>query len=234
MEIKNKAAQRLGFWSAISTAIMTLWFSIAFGLYQPILYAPWPGIQAYAAAFKVEPFLAWVIPCLLLTFCFLITMVCLHTLASEERKIWSLLALVFAIAYTTIISTLYYIQIVVVEHNLVHQSTDGLTLWLFASPYPYSFPGALEGIGYAFMGLSLIFASKLFSGNKLSKWISRLFLFSGLSGLSIFTNPLFPLPTLIILIIALANAVLLFSSLILTSIWFKQSHQTSLKNTLPL
>lgn len=230
MTLKNKTAQQLGFWSAVSTAIMTLWFSIAFGLYQPILYAPWPGMQAYADAFKVEPFLAWVIPCFLLTFCFLIMMVCLHTLTSEEEKIWSLLALVFAIAYTTIISALYYIQIVVVEYNLVHQSTDGLTLWLFASPYPHSIPGAMEGIGYAFMSLSLIFASKLFFGNKLSKWISRLFLFSGLSGLSIFTNPLFPLPIIIILIIALANAILLFSSLVLTSIWFKQSHQILLQN----
>ena len=230
MTIKNQTAQQLGFWSAVSTAIMTLWFSITFGLYQPILYAPWPGMQTYADEFKVEPFLAWVIPCFLLTFCFLTMMVCLHTLTSEEDKIWSLLALVFATAYTTIISACYYIQIVVVEYNLVHHSTNGLTLWLFASPYPHSIPGAMEGIGYAFMCLSLIFASKLFSGNKLSKWINRLFLFSGLTGLSIFTNPLFPLPTIIILIIAFANAIFLFSSLILASIWFKQSHQTSLQN----
>jgi hypothetical protein len=230
MTIKNKTAQQLGFWSAVSSAIASLWFSITFGLYQPILYAPWPGIQAYADAFEVEPFFAWIIPCFLLTFCFLIMMVCLHTLASEEEKIWSLLALVFAIAYTTIISALYYIQRVVVVYNLVHHSTDGLALWLFAFPYPHSIPGAMEGIGYSFMSLSLIFASKLFSGNTLSKWISRLFLFSGLTGFSIFTNPLFPLPTTIILIIASANAILLFISLILTSIWFKQSYQISLQN----
>ncbi len=230
MTIKNKTAQRLGFWSAVSTAIVTLWFSIAFGLYQPILHAPWPGMQAYADSFKVEPFLACIIPCFLLTFCFLTMTVCLHTLTSEENKIWSLLALVFAIAYTTILSACYYIQIVVVEYNLVHHSTDGLTLWLFASPYPHSIPGAMEGIGYAFMSLSFIFASKLFSGNKLSKWINRLFLLSGLTGLSIFTNPLFPLPLNIILVIAVANAILIFSSLILVSIWFKQSHQISLQN----
>ncbi|MDQ1252129.1 MAG: hypothetical protein QG646_1244 [Euryarchaeota archaeon] len=226
----NKTAQQLGFWSAVSSAIVILWFSSAFGLYQPILHAPWLGMQIYVDAFKAEPFLAWIIPCFLLTFCFLTTMVCLHTLTSEENKIWSLLALVFAIAYTTILSACYYIQMVVVEYNLVHHSTDGLTLWLFAFPYPHSIPGAMEGIGYAFMSLSLIFASKLFSGNKLSKWINRLFLLSGLTGLSIFTNPLFPLPLTIIMIVAVANAVLLFSSLILVSIWFKQSHQTSLQN----
>ena len=104
MTIKNKTAQQLGFWSAVLTAIMLLWFSIAFGLYQPILHAPWPGMQTYANTFKVVPFLAWVIPCFLLTFCFLVMMVCIHTLASEEKKIWSLLALAFAIAYAIILS----------------------------------------------------------------------------------------------------------------------------------
>jgi len=223
MIIKNNIAQKLGFWAAVLAAVTELWFSIAFGLYQPILYAPWHGMQEYADNFKVEPFIAWIVPCFLLTICFLTMMVCLHVSASEEKKIWSLLAVVFAIAYAIIISTLYYIQAVVVVHNLVHHSTDGLALWIFASPYPNSFPGALEGIGYLFMCLSLISASRLFSGDKLSKWISRSFLFSGLTGSLIFTNPLYPLPIIIVLIDVVANAIILFVSLGLTSIWFKRS-----------
>jgi hypothetical protein len=220
---KNNTLQQIGFWSAILAAVTELWFSIAFGLYQPILYAPWHGMQAYADNFKVEPFIAWIIPCFLLTICFLTMMVSLHASISDEKKIWSLLAVVFAIAYTTIISTLYYIQAVVVVHNLVRHSTDALTLWIFAPPYPNSFPGALEGIGYLFMCLSLISASRLFSGDKLSKWISRSFLFSGLTGFVIFTNPLYPLTTIIVLIVAAANAIILFGALSLTSIWFKRS-----------
>ena len=223
MIIKNKTAQQLGFWAAVLAAITELWFSIAFGLYQPILYAPWHGMQSYADNFKVEPFTAWIIPCFLLTICFLTMMVCLHVSTSEEKEIWSLLAVIFAVAYATIISTLYYIQAVVVSYNLVHHSTDGLTLWLFAPPYPNSFPGAMEGIGYLFMCLSLISASRLFPGDKLSKWISRSFLFSGLTGSIIFTNPLYPLPIIIVLIVAVANAIILFGSLSFTSIWFKRS-----------
>jgi hypothetical protein len=223
MIIKNNKVQQIGFWSAILAAITELWFSISFGLYQPILYAPWHGIQAYADNFKVEPFIAWIIPCFLLTIFFLTMMVCLHASTSEEKKIWSLLAVVFAVAYTIIISALYYIQAVVVVHNLVRHSTDGLALWIFAPPYPNSFPGALEGIGYLFMCLSLISASRLFSKDKLSKWISRSFLFSGLTGSLIFSNPLYPLPTIVVLIDVAANAIILFVSLSLTSIWFKRS-----------
>jgi len=227
MAITNKKALQLGFWSAVLAAITELWFSIAFGLYQPMLYEPWHGMQSYADNFKVEPFFAWIIPCFLLTVCFLTMMVCLHASSSEDKNLWSLLAVGFAIAYATIISALYYIQAVVVSHNLVHHSTDGLTLWLFASPYPNSLPGALEGIGYLFMCLSLISASRVFSGNKLSKWINRLFLYSGLTGFIIFTNPLYPLPTIIVLTVALANAIVLFSSLCLTSLWFKRMQTKS-------
>lgn len=230
MTIKNETVQRLGFWSAVLTSMLILWYAIAFGLYQSILHAPWSDMQTYSDTFKVEPFIAWIIPCFLLTFCFLIMMVCIHTLTSEDKKIWSLLALVFAIAYNTLLSACYYIQIVVVEYNILHHSTEGLTLWLFAPPYPHSIPGALEGIGYAFMSLSLIFASKLFSGNKLSEWINRSFLFSGLTGLIVFTDPIFPLPLTITLIVACSNAILLFTAFFLTSIWFKQSHKTSLQN----
>jgi len=227
MMIKNKTAQQLGFWAAIINAILILWFSIAFGLYQPILHAPWTDMQTYADTFKIAPFIAWIIPCLCLTICFLIMIVCIHILTSDEKKIWSMLALVFAIAYTTLLSICYYIQIVVVEYNIIHNSTEGLTLWLFASPYPHSIPGALEGMGYAFMSLSLIFVSKLFSGNNLSKLINRMFLFSGLTGFAVFTDPIFPLPVTIILIIVIANAIFLFTALILTAIWFKQSLKTT-------
>lgn len=224
---KNIKAQRLGFWSAVMTAIMLLWFSIAFGLYQPILHAPWPGMKTFADTFEVAPFLAWLIPCFLLTFCFLIMMACIYTLTSDEKKIWGLLALIFAIAYTIILSACYYIQMVVVEYNLVRHSTEGLTLLLFASPYPHSIPGAMEGIGYLFMCLSLIFTSKLFSGDKLSKCIKWTLLFSGLTGFIVFTDPLSPLPLIITLIVAFANAIFLTGSIILVCIWFRKSYNTS-------
>jgi hypothetical protein len=230
MTLKNKTAQQLGFWSTVLTTIMMIWYAIAFGLYQPTLHAPWPGMQAYADAFRVGPFLAWIVPCFLLTLCFLVMMVCLYTLAADEKNIWGLLSVVFAIAYTIILSTCYYIQVVVVEHNIVHHSTEGLSLWLFAPPYPHSIPGAMEGTGYAFMSLSLIFASNLFSGNKLSKWIKRSFLLSGLTGLIVFTDPIFPLPLFIALLDALANAIFLITGLILVSVWFKQSSKRSIQN----
>jgi len=230
MKNNNRAAQLLGFWSAVLCAIMLLWFSIAFGLYQPVLHAPWSGMPIYEHTFEVAPFLAWAIPCFLLTFCFLFMMICIHTLASREKKLWSLLSLVFAITDTVILSVCYYIKVVVVEYILVHHSNEGLIFWLFAPPYPHSIPGAIEGIGYLFMSMSLIFASRLFSGNRLSKWIKWTFLFSGLTGFIVSTDTLLPLPLIVTLIDACANAILFTSSLVLVSIWFRSSYNTSSRN----
>jgi hypothetical protein len=63
---KNQSISKIGFWSSLLTAILNLWWLIAFIIYQPILQAPWSGIDSYAESFKQLPFLAWVIPCFLL------------------------------------------------------------------------------------------------------------------------------------------------------------------------
>jgi len=226
MKRNRSVTSRIGFWSGVLTTLLTLWFAIAFGLYQPILHAPWHGIESFAETFNSAPFLLWVIPCLFLTVSFLTMITCLYSLGQDENKIYGLFALVFAIAYTTILSSTYYIQLVVVNYNLSNHSTEGLSLWLFANPYPHSLPGALEGIGYGFMSLSMIFVSRLFSGNKLSIWLRWTFLFSGLTGLIVFTDPIFPLPLLATLIIAFANALLLIVAFGITSYWFYNTNKS--------
>jgi hypothetical protein len=220
-------SSRLGLCTAVLSAILTAWFAIAFGIYQPILHAPWHDIKTYMDTFRSAPFLAWVIPCLFLTISFLTMITCLYCFTTAENKVFGLLSLVFAIAYTTILSSTYYIQLVVVNYNLVNHSSDGLSLWLFAHPYPHSLPGAFEGIGYGFMSLSLISASRIFSANKLSIWLRRTFLFSGLTGLIVFTDPIFPLPIFAVLPIAFANALFLIAGFILISVWFWKTNKSS-------
>lgn len=223
MKRNNSFASRLGFWTGAFTVILTLWFAIAFGLYQPILHAPWHDIKTYADIFSSGPYLAWVIPCLFLTVSFLTMITCLYTFARDEKKIYGLLSLVFALAYTAILSSTYYIQLVVVDYNLSNHTTEGLSLWLFANTYPHSLPGALEGIGYGFMSLSLISASRIFSGDKLSIWLRWTFMLSGLTGLIVFTDPIFPLPLFATLTIAFTNALFLIVAFTLICFWFRKT-----------
>jgi hypothetical protein len=222
---RNKIIFKLGFWSSLFTAILNFWFLIAFAVYQPTLYAPWRGIDAYAESFNQLPFLAWVIPCFFLTLAFLIMMTSIYALVEEENKIWGLLALVFAAIYTTISSTNYYIQMAVVRYNLIHKMTEGISLWLFANYYPHSIPGALEGIGYFFMCLSFLCAAMVFSHGRFEQWIHWLFVVTGILGLVVFTDPLYKLPPILTLIDAGIVGLLITIGPILLAVLFRKKSE---------
>ena len=213
---------KIGFMSSLLTAFLNFWYLVAFIMYQPILYAPWSGIDSYAESFKQLPFMAWVIPCFLLTLSFLTMIITIHQLMEEKNKIWSLLALVFAAIYTTILSTNYYIQMTVVRHNLINNMTDGISLWLFADYYPYSIPGALEGVGYLFMCLSFLCVSKVFGQGRLERWVHWTFIVAGISGLLIFTNLLYELPLVPVLVDAGIAGIAMTIGPILLAVLFKR------------
>jgi len=191
---KNKPAATIGFWAALLTAVLNVWYFVAFISYQPIFNAPWHGLAAYAASFQPLPFLAWVVPCFFLAPMFLTMMTCLHAWTREEKQTWSLLAVVFAVVYATLLSALYYIQMTVVRQNLVNGTTEGLSLWLFGYQSPYNIPQALEAVGYGFLCISSLFAAQVFEGGKLQQWVRWSFVGTGLSGLVYPISLLFPLP----------------------------------------
>ena len=225
IKMKNQIILKIGFWSSLLTAILNLWYLIAFIIYQPILHAPWSGIDSYAESFRQLPLLSWAIPCFLLTLAFLTMIITIYILTEEENRIWSLFALVFAAIYTTILSTNYYIQMTVVRHNLLNKMTDGISIWLYANYYPYTIPGALEGVGYLFMCLSFLCVSKVFRHGKLQRWIHWLFIAAGISGLLVFTDPLIKLPLVIIFIdLGIAGIVMTIGPILLAALFWKNNH----------
>jgi hypothetical protein len=221
---KKKLAATIGFWSALLLVVLNLWYFIAFVLYQPILHARWPGLAAYAAHFQPAPLLIWVVPTFFIGPVFLVMIACLYAWTGEEKQVWSLLALVFAVAYTAVLSPNYYIQMTMVPHNLANGITDGMTLWLYADPfYPYTIPGALEGVGFAFTGLSFLFASAVFEGGKLERWVRWTFFGTGLSALVAFVDPLIRLPLVIVFGDLFAAAVLLTLAPVLLAVLLRRS-----------
>jgi hypothetical protein len=63
---KNKSAATIGFWAALLTAVLNLWYFLAFLPYSPNFNVPWHGLAASAASFQSLPFLAWIVPCFFL------------------------------------------------------------------------------------------------------------------------------------------------------------------------
>ncbi len=220
---RNKPAATIGFWAALLTAVLNLWFVVAFIPCLPILNAPWQGLAAYAASFQPLPFLAWVVPCFFLAPMILTMMTCLQAWTGEEKQTWSLLALVFAVVYATLMSALYYMQMTVVRQNLVNGTTEGLSLWLFGYHNPYNLPQALEAVGYGFLSVSFLFAAPIFEGGKLQQWVRWTFVGFGLSGLVYPISLLFPLPPVLILFDIGALTLLLTLAPVLLALLFQRS-----------
>ena len=197
---KRKLSAVIGFWSALLVAILNIWFYIAYGYYQSTQFLPWHGLTDYAASYQPFPLLAWVIPCFLLAPALLIMISCVHIRVEEEKRIWSFLAVVFAVVYTTLMSVNYYIQMTVVNFNLTKNNTDGLSLWLYAYPYPRSLPGAFEGVAYGFLCVSFLFIAQIFKEGKLQRWAHWMFVGTGVTGLVVFIDPLFRLPVAFLIV----------------------------------
>jgi hypothetical protein len=220
---RTKVEYKIGFWSALLMAIVNLWFYAAFLPYSSVWQAIWPGISSYAASFQSGPFLAWIVPAFLLPPIILIMMVSVHRTTAREKGIWSLLGMVFAMAYTAVVTTFYYIQMTTIPFHLANGTTEGLSLWLFAYYYPHNIFGAIEGIGYGFLAISVIFTGLVFRGGKLQQWVRWTFIGLGISVSALFINPLFTLPAALGMISGLVGLVLGILAPVLLAILFRRS-----------
>jgi hypothetical protein len=177
----SKSVGRLGFWSAALVTAWTLWFLAAFAAYLPALPATWPGIDAFAASFQPLPYLAWVVPCLLLALTFPVMMSAVHFATPEERCIWSWLGVMFGAMYGAVLGATYFLLMTVVRSALESGDTQGLT-WLVVGS-PHSVTNTLEGAGYGLMGLSMLLAGPAFEGGALGRGLRWLLVANGLAGI---------------------------------------------------
>jgi hypothetical protein len=168
----------LGFWSAILAAILSLVFAVLAVAFSP---PEWNGIEAYAQRYDFLQMLN-MIPVLVVPIAVIVVMACLHSLAPESKKVFSLTAVAFSAIYATIIPVNYYIQLFVVRLNIVSGDLDGLQL--LAMPNLHSVFFALETIGYMFLSLATLFILPVFGSGKLAHWIRVFVIISG--GLGIF------------------------------------------------
>ncbi len=102
--------------------------------------------------------------------------------ASDDKKIWSLLGLIFAVMYGAILAANYWLLLTVVRESLLGGYTEGLEWFVIGSPH--SITNTIEGIGYGFMGLAAVFVSQVFDGDKLKNWLRWLFIVNGVAGIA--------------------------------------------------
>lgn len=181
MENTKMSISRVGFYSAIFTSLFTA-IALVVGAMTPPISGPFCESDCisypytYVAAFVPGDYL-WMYPALLSVLVFVVLMVCIHNAAAAEKRLFSLVAVCFAIMSSTILGADYFIQLAVIQPSLLKGETEGLSL---ISQYnPHGIFIALEDLGYLMMSVASLFAAFVFTGqNKVERAIRWLFITS--------------------------------------------------------
>jgi hypothetical protein len=135
----------------------------------------WRGIEAFAQGFRPIEMLN-LVPSLPLASAYVVMLACLHMRTPAHRRLWSLLGLTFGIIYAVMASANYLIQFIVVRPNLLQGEVEGLSLFVMGNPRSVFWALA---VSYAYMALSMLFASGALGAGRLERWARGLFLAVG-------------------------------------------------------
>ena len=217
----NPAVSRLGFWSAVLTAVFAAAF-LAVGIVTPVRSIPYP----YVASFIPVDYV-WMYPGFLLAPIFVVLVACIHYYAADDKKLFSQIALSFAIIYAAVITTDYFIQLTVIEPSILSGETAGLAL--FTEYNPHGLLVALESLGYLMMNGAFLFAAAVFAGGRLERALRWLFVASFVAAVGSFVSLCllgYAIVAFEVTIITI-NSIVLIVSGVLLSIVFKRAARGS-------
>lgn len=165
----SKLVGKIGFYSAMLSTI----FSIAYIVAQAadLLGLLGPSGGPVSLIFLMAP-------SIFLASSFVILMISIHYYASEEKKIWSHIGLIFATIYAVLISIVYYTQLTWVIPHMLQGTEEQISAFIFKSFD--SFLYAVDVLGYSFMSLSTLFAAPVFVEGRLERTISWFLIANGL------------------------------------------------------
>jgi hypothetical protein len=174
---QSGSMRRLGFWSAILTAIIA-----AAALGVAVTTAPArSGSNCMFATCITYPYTDavefvsndyfWMVPAFLMGPLFVILVVCIRHQAAQARQGFGQIALAFAVISAAALTINYYIQLSVVQPSLLKGEFDGLAL--FSQYNPHGIFIALEDLGYLMMGAAFLFTAHLFAQRERLEWFIR-------------------------------------------------------------
>lgn len=180
----------LGFLAAVATAVLSA-IALTIGFVTPVrggpfcpsdcITYPYVDVGAYFPTDYV-----WILPAFLLVPTFLVLMACIHAYAADDRKLFGLLGLSFAVVYAAVIATDYFVQVVVIVPSVRAGETEGLSVFTMYDPHGLFL--ALEGLGYLFMAAAFLWAAPIFGGGRLERSIRWIFVAGFVAAISMFVG----------------------------------------------
>jgi len=154
----TRSVARLGLWSGIACAVLSVAFSV-------LMVLDISGVLS--GTFQL-------IPMLLLAPCFVVLVACIDDNAAPDAKLWTKLGLSFSVAYAVVVSFNYLMQLTVVPQNPARYA------WLAMEFRPDSMFGALELLGYCWQCLAMFALVPLFAWKGSGRVIKSIFLANGI------------------------------------------------------
>lgn len=96
----------------------------------------------------------WMFPAMLISILYLMMMNAVHEQVQPERKLFSRIAVHFALISAIALISDYFLQVSVIPPSLVNQEHDGISLLTQFNPHGIFI--ALEELGFTFMSLSFL------------------------------------------------------------------------------
>lgn len=175
--MKNNTILNIGFWSALATTF----FAIIYIIPQLIIGIDMPESK------KDLTFI--LLPSMFLALSFLFMMVAIHYYADEDKKIWSHIGLLFALAYFIFVSIVYFTVLTVTMPHMLRGESASVEVLHYV---PKSFMTGIDALGYTAMSLSTLFAAPVFNKTKLKKWIRIVFISNGVIAPIILSTQVYP------------------------------------------
>jgi hypothetical protein len=184
--VETANLSRLGFWASILTAVAAaaaLGIAITTAparsgpnclvdLVGSCVTYPYTDVAAFVPIEYI-----WMVPALLMALLFVVLVACIHQYAALDKKVFSQIALSFAVMAATAHAINYFIQLAVVEPSLLRGELEGLAL--FSQYNPHGIFIALEDVGYLMMGIAFLFVGAVFDRHeRLERVIRLLFIIS--------------------------------------------------------
>ena len=162
----NVTIYKFGFWSGVLAFISTLAFVIVQLLQVAgVLIFPLDEFLIYGTSLCI------VIP-------FVLEILALHYVASEDKKIYSHAALIFSILYAVFVTSNYVVQLATV---IPMQLKGALHEVQVLKQTPHSLFWDFDAIGYICMGFATLFAVPVFEKHGFQKWVRISFLANALA-----------------------------------------------------
>lgn len=161
----QKSVNKLGFWMALLSFTATLAFVIVQIIQLTgLLHFPADEILIYGTSLCI------VIP-------FVLSILSLHYVTPDQKKIWSHAAFFFSIIYAVFVLANYVVQLATVIPMKLNGRGNEIRI---LEQTPHSMFWNFDAIGYIFMGLAMLISVPVFEKKGFQKWVSISFLANGM------------------------------------------------------